>query len=419
MPRTVLAAALLSAFAALAAHAADEKPAVPAASVAKAPLLEPGKKLALCGDSITSSGLYPSYLEAYLLVCAPTPGAEILNFGRWGETAHQFPPTMDGAVAAKPDVVSICYGMNSCRSGKVIGEGAVAAHNADLKAIVEKFRAGGCTRFVLCSPGCVDSTHFTLSQSKPPEPGPIEATQKNLTLLRDGAEKLAKELGVVFCDVNTPMKEVMAKAKERHGAAFAFAGGGGDGVHPGGAGHLVMAWAILKALGFDGHIGTVTVDLAKNAAEAGEGHQVLSCAAGVVELESARWPFCFGGKPGDARAPRSVCDLFPFNADLNRFTLVVKGAAGKRWNVTWGAQSVAFDGAELEKGVNLAEKFLDNPFCAPFEKVLFSLGERNNCRRWLQKEYKGDKGMEQRLQKALDGLKPAPVKHTLKIEEAK
>lgn len=105
MLRSALFVALLSVLTGV--QAADEKPAAPAAPAAKAPLIEPGKKLALCGDSITSAGVYPSYIEAYLLVCAPTPGAEILNLGRWGETARQFPPTMDGAVAAKPDVVSI------------------------------------------------------------------------------------------------------------------------------------------------------------------------------------------------------------------------------------------------------------------------------------------------------------------------
>src|SRR5204863_6265776 len=59
----------------------------------------------------------------------------------------------------------------------------------------------------------------------------------------------------------------------------------------------------------------------------------------------------------------------PFNQDLNRYTLVVKGATGKA-KVTWGKNSKEFAAADLEKGINLAAEFpLDNPFAEPFKKV--------------------------------------------------
>jgi hypothetical protein len=41
--------------------------------------------------------------------------------------------------------------------------------------------------------------------------------------------------------------------------------------------------------------------------------------------------------------------------------------------VTWGSASKTFKAAELEKGVNLAAEFIDNPFSGPFmavEKVI-------------------------------------------------
>lgn len=383
----------------------------------RTPLVKEGDVVAFCGDSITSAGLYPRYVEAYFRACAPVPNVAFKNAGRWGERAKQFPPTMEGLLAEKPTVATICYGMNSCRSSKVLPEAGVQGEAADYRAIVEKFKQAGCTRIVLASPGCVDSTHFTLSQSKPPEAEPIAATNKNLGLLRGAAESVAKETQVVYCDVHTPMLEVMAKAKEKHGKGFAFAGGGGDGVHPGGAGHLVMAWALLKALGCDGEIGRITLDLKTGKAEATAGHKVLSASAGQVELESTRYPFCFLGKPDDARAPRSVCELFPFNQELNRLLLIVPGAAGKRYAVTWGTATAEFDGAALEKGINLAEAFLDNPFCVPFGKILFAIEERGNCERWLRMEHKGSAAMQQRLDKAIAGLVPAPVKHTLKIQE--
>ena len=52
------------------------------------------------------------------------------------------------------------------------------------------------------------------------------------------------------------MEDVMTKAKAKYGKQYALAGEA-DGVHPDENGHLVMAYAFLKALGCDGDIGTI------------------------------------------------------------------------------------------------------------------------------------------------------------------
>jgi lysophospholipase L1-like esterase len=385
--------------------------------------LKDGDVVALCGDSITSAGSYPLFLELYQTVCQPAPRVTLLNFGRWGETARQLPPIMDATVLpSKPTVATICYGMNNCRSGKVMSdEAAKGWADGEILAVVKKFRDAGTRVIVLASPGCIDSTHFTLSQSKPPEPGPIEATQKNLSLLRDQAKRLAGAEKLIFADMHTPMVDVMAKAKARYGAAYAFAGGGGDGVHPGRAGHLVMTWVLLKALGYDGSIGTITLDLATGKAAATEGHTVIAATADRVEVESARYPFCFLPDPNhpaatnSANATTTVCDLFPFNEDLNRFTLIVKGGTGK-YRVTWGTRTREFDAAALANGINLAAEFIDSPFCGPFAKIQSALEERNQCKRWLANEYKGNAGIQQRFERAVERAKVVPVKHAIRIE---
>jgi lysophospholipase L1-like esterase len=390
--------------------------------------LKDGDVVALCGDSITSSGAYPGYLELYQLMCAPSPKVTLMNFGRWGETAAQFPPVMDKDVLpAKPTVALICYGMNNCRSARTMTEAAAKGWgDGEIMKVVAKFKEAGVRVIVLASPGCVDSTHFTLSQSAPPDPKAIEATQKNLWLLGESAKRVAAAQGLVFADMHNPMVEVMAKAKEKHGKDFPFAGGGGDGVHPSAAGHLVMAWVYLKALGYDGEIGTITVELDKDQAAATDGQKILACKGGAVEVESTRYPFCFLAdphKPGDfksANSTRSAVELFPFNRDLNRYRLVVRGAKTPKLKVTWGKDSRQFEAAALEQGVNLAAEFLDNPFCAQFARIAAALGERNACRGWLRDpHYKDDASIPKRLEKALENMKVLPVKHTLKIEEVK
>jgi len=64
-----------------------------------------------------------------------------------------------------------------------------------------------------------------------------------------------------------------------------------------------------------------------------------------------------------------VIEFLPFNQDLNRYMLIVNGASTSKIKVTWGKTSKEFDATELAKGINLADEFLDNPFCSQFQAV--------------------------------------------------
>ncbi len=120
---------------------------------------------------------------------------------------------------------------------------------------------------------------------------------------------MAREQGVVFADVYDPMMTAMTKAKAKYGRNYHLAGR--DGVHPDRNGHLVMAYAFLKALGCDGNIGTITVDLPSDKAEASEGHKILSCAKGQIEVESSKYPFCFYGDPAQTGSTRGHAGVHP------------------------------------------------------------------------------------------------------------
>ena len=229
---------------------------------------------------------------------------------------------------------------------------------------------------VIGSPGCVDTDKFR---------GPKFSAVYNKTLgeLRDIAREVAEANGVAFADVHTPMMEAMKKAKAKYGKEYHV--GGGDGVHPDANGHLVMAYAFLKALGCDGDIGKITVDLGANKATAEHGHKVLSCDGGKVEIESTRYPFCFSGDPKTTSATTGMIEFIPFNQDLNRFTLVVENAPADKCKVTWGKSSKEFSKDQLAKGINLAAEFIDNPFSEPFRKVDAAVREQQKYETGLVK----------------------------------
>lgn len=404
--------------------------AVAVACLAGEARLQDGDFVAVIGDSITEQRQYSVFIEDYLLMCQPAAKLRVMQFGWGGETAGGFRSRMtNDCLPFKPTVATTCYGMNDGGYRAFDENQQGRAYRAAQSAIVQEFKRAGVRLIVVGSPGVVDADTFRH------DPAAAKTYNETLAKLRDIAKEVAENHGVIFANVFDPMMEAMTKAKAKYGKDYHVAGG--DGVHPAANGHLVMAYAFLKALGCDGDIGTITVDLAAGKAEATGGHKVLACKDGAVELESSRYPFCFFGDPKDPNATSGIIEFIPFNQDLNRFTLVVKGAKGDKAKVTWGKASKEFPTADLAKGINLAAEFLDNPFCDAFRKVDQAVRAQQNFETPMIKEVINklptmdrlvpeEKEAFQRVRAALakrdkelfDAAAAAvvPVKHSLKIE---
>ena len=397
--------------------------------------MQPGNLVGICGDSITEQRLYSAFISDYLLMCQPQPKLSTIQFGQPGEPAGGFLGRMKTeALPFKFTVATICYGMND--GGYVAtNPNSVKSYRNSTTAILDNMKAAGVRFIVLGTPGAVDTFYFKGFRGSTTTP---EVYNQTLADFGQAAKEVAQQEGVGFADIHDTMLDVMAKAKAQNGANFCVAGP--DGIHPYPDGHLIMAYAFLKALGCDGNIGMITVDLKADQAEATEGTKVLSTKDGTVELESTRYPFCFA--PGDVKDPksaRSILPFLPFNADLNRYQLVVKNASSKSLKVTWGSQSKTFSADDLAKGINLADEFLDNPFNTAFfavqAKILEQEAFENLATRALLHSISGWDSIPEakdivaqlpamvlaKWQTFRDASAAAviPVKHEIKIEELK
>lgn len=325
-------------------------------------LLQAGDRLAICGDSITEQKMYGRIIETYLTVCVPELKITARQYGWSGETAEGFLKRMaNDCLRFKPTVATTCYGMNDHRY-KPYDEQVAAWYREKSLGIVKSFKEAG-VRVVLGSPGCVGRMpHWVKSAT-----GTVEDLNLNLCRLRNLDIELAAQEGVRFADVFWPMYTAFHAAKATYGPDYAVPGK--DGVHPGWAGQVVMAYAFLRAFGLDGDLGTITVDLAGNTATAGGGHVVDACSNGEVAITSSRYPFCATGAPDKDDSIRSGMTLVPFNQQLNRLTLKATGATAANYAVTWGAETRTYTGAQLAQGVNLAEDFQVNPFSEAFARV--------------------------------------------------
>jgi len=339
-------------------------------SNAHAEALANGDFVALCGDSITEQKLYSLYIADYLLMCQPRNELRVMQFGWGGETAGGFNQrVVNDVLRFKPTVATTFYGMNDGGYAPLSDERA-ANYRRFMTEIVQKLKAGGVRFIVVGSPGCVDSDTFRK------DPKQAEVYNHTLSQLRDIAGEVAAEEGVTFADVYSPMLATMQKAKARYGAEYHVCGA--DGVHPAANGHLIMAYAFLKALGCTGDIGTITVDLAGGKATATEGHKVIESSGGTIEIESTRYPFCFTGDASSPAATSGIIEFLPFNQELNRLMLVAQNPGAERVKVTWGEESREFSADQLAAGVNLAAEFPRNPFCAQFKEAEEAIRAQQN-----------------------------------------
>ena len=407
---------------------------LPLLCTAAEPVLLPrDARLAIVGDSITEQKLYSKYIETYLLAVAARPDVHVFQFGWGGETAGGFANRMQNDLAIfQPTVATLCYGMNDGAYhpfDAATGKRYEDAMRAVLTKLVE-----GKVHAVVGTPGAVDSKYFAKTTF-----GSLNAAtsyNESLATLGQIGKRLSSELAQSFADVHTPMIESMAKGKAALGEDYDVCGR--DGVHPGANGQLAMAYAFLRGLGCDGQVGEISMDFAGKAT-ASTGHKVLSAAAGKVELESARYPFCFEGDAKSSGGTRSILPFLPFNADLNRLTLKVANLSSARAKVTWGEESREFTREQLAAGLNLAAEFSKTPFDESFKSVMNAVAtkqayETNIIKGMISnfRSFRADIQKDPELAALLDGLRKkfasthsqldaqvraafVPVKHTLTV----
>jgi len=328
----------------------------------KGPVLRLGDRLAICGDSITEQRMYSRIMETYLTVALPELNITTRQYGWSGETASGFLHRMtNDTLRFEPTVATTCYGMNDHRYRAyepAIGQ----AYTSNMTDIVLAFQSIG-TRVIAGAPGCIGMNNPSWATT----PGSPKEKNLSLCMLRDIDIEIAQAQQVGFADVFWDMYQAQFEALQRYGTNYTLAGK--DSVHPGWAGHLVMAYAFLKGLNVPGDIGIFTVNLAANKATVSKGHELVSFHDGALTVKSSRYPFCATGAADKPDSIRSGMALVPFNPDLNRLMLVVKGGKAKNYQITWGATSRTYSAQQLASGVNLAADFEENPFSKAFEAV--------------------------------------------------
>jgi lysophospholipase L1-like esterase len=311
-------------------------------------VLKPNDRIVFLGDSITEQKLYTTYVEEYLAARYPELSLTFFNAGWGGDTAPGGLKRLDRDVLALcPTLVCICYGMNDGRYTEPTDE-ILSTFLGGMKALVARLKEAGA-RVVLLTPGMVDDRVA-------PHLAPPQYNRRGLRVLADAVLKLARAEKLPAGDIHKLMNEVDEKARAAD-PKFTMVP---DGVHPDPAGHLVMAYGLLQALGVPPRRQEIVLDAAAGKATAGKGVRLSgfeSTVHGVsAQIELDRLPFFV---ELDAR---KVLPFLPFEETFNSLTLKVRGLDGSNaYFRTPTARTAARPRGDFEAGINLFSQWNVGP----------------------------------------------------------
>lgn len=307
--------------------------------------LKDGDTVVFYGDSITDQRLYTTFAETYVVTRFPKLQVKFVHSG-WGgdRVSGGGGGPIDlrlrrDVLAYKPTVMTIMLGMNDGRY-RAFDAGIFNDFSSGYEAIVKNVKAA------------LPGIRITAI-----EPSPYDDVTRapnfdggyNAVLVRYGKylRELAARENLALADLNTPVVAMLEKAKSKDAKLAERILP--DRVHPGAAGHLIMAEALLKSW----HAPALV-----SAVEIAGGTVKRSENTTVTDLKGLAWTQTDRALPMPLDAKDAALGLAVASSDfveaLNQQTLKVGGLDGDYTLKIDGEPVGDFSAAQLGMGVNLA-----------------------------------------------------------------
>ena len=367
------------------------------ASAAEFPLKE-GDVWVMAGDSITAQHLHSNYFEAFCYARYPKLNFKFRNSGVGGDTIPRVLDRFAFDVAAwKPTVVSVELGMNDAGSFKA------DAFIENMGTLVATIRKAGARPVILSASPVNDGT--TIAK--------MAGYNAKLDEYAKALKMFCEKEKIPYADQFHPLVDVWGKNKPNEALVNDFAvvrrmaadsklkgvehlkafvdlhpvyiSMQGDPVHPGPTGQLMMAAALLKELGAEPFVSSVTI--ARGKVEA-KGCEVTNMNGEGQSIEFDRLDECLPF-PIPANA-REVLPLAPEVLELSQYLLTVKDLP--KGNYTLKINDVicaSLSSEQLAEGVNLTDlpgqpaNNDKNPIAVQAQKLLDAVTfKENNVQGW-------------------------------------
>jgi lysophospholipase L1-like esterase len=352
-----------------------------------------GDRVVFAGNSITEAGLYGSYIWLYYMTHFPERRLEVINGGVGGDVARQIYDRLDGDILPKkPTVLAITFGMNDSKYFEYLDKKnpvdeqkrqAIIKESFDSYVKIEdKLKKLPAVKTILMASSPYDETAKM-------EGNLFFGKAKTMLGIIDFQLSSAKKNNWGFVDFFNPMTEINIREQKNNPG---YTNTGTDRIHPGSAGHFIMAYIFLKAQGLSN---TPIADVKINATN----KKVMATVnAKISNVKSAKGNISFDylakslPYPIDTAArvwqnfqlQTEALAVIPFVKEFDQELLAVTGLTGQNYNLKIDGHVIRkFSASDLAAGINLAT--LKN---TPQYQQALKILALNNDRRGVESKYR-------------------------------
>ena len=367
---------------------------------------QPGERICFVGNSITEHGYYESYIWLYYMLHYPGRRIWVYNCGIGGDRAKNISRRLDTDVLGKkPTTICLTFGMNDSGYFEFLAANADSTAKERIKEselyfdkIEQKLKAYTAAKKIMITSSLYDETVKNPKNYFP---------KKSLAMNEIAAfqEQSARANHWGFVDFLHPMTDITLRMQKTD---TAFTLTGPDRIHPGNAGHFVMAWLFLKQQGLAGKpVADVVIDAAGRKIRRSENCQLSALSVTPAEVRvdylASSLPFpqdTIARLWGNPQRQAEALDVIPFNEEMNREMLTVQGLGSGDYSVTIDGEPVGrWTGAQLSAGINMA-LLKNTPQYEQAMAILWlneermALESKIRAYYWLQFEYFKDLGLQ-------------------------
>ena len=323
---------------------------------ASVPPFQHGDRVVFIGDSITHGGRYHADIYLYHATRFPDRPFVAHNCGISGDTAPGTNIRFESDIAVhRPTVATIMLGMNDAYGWafdpslalqeKINAQASSYDHYTQAMDQMARTLAEMDCRMVFIKPSIYDQT-AVLDQKN------LLGKNDQLGRFAEYIDALAIKYSASVVDFYTPMSVINHVIQASDPSATIV---GGDRVHPGIPGHLVMAYHFLKSQNMSPYVSAIQLD----ASEGGKILQLRNCeihgdlvaTADQVSFSATEKALPFPLSPTQLKA----LDWVPFQHELNRQVLAVDNLPTGKYALSIDAIKVGeYSSVALKTGINLS-----------------------------------------------------------------
>lgn len=369
---------------------------------------EKGDRVVFAGNSITEAGFYESYIWLYYMTHFPDRPITVINGGVGGDVAEQIYRRLEGdLLPKKPTKLFVSFGMNDSKYFEYVDSTKPMTEAWRNEIVQESYKSYLKIQDTLLAHPEIKKIIMSSSpydETVKQEGSLFKGKAKTMESIVRFQKKAAKDQNWVYVDLFHPMTEINEREQRKNPA---YTSTGPDRIHPGSAGHLIMAYIILKDQGLAGKpVASFTVKTSNNKATTADNCQITD-----ISQEEGHLNFTYLAKSlpfpidtvarvwGNKQVETEALPVIPFMQEFNNEQMQIKGLQGKTYLLKIDGQPIArFTPQQLAKGVNLAS--LHN---TPQYQQALQIMDLNSKRKeieakfrnyyWIQYDFLFDKGL--------------------------